>query len=300
MTVAAAAAGRASRDNLRGVVAMCLAMAAFTANDAMMKAVLQSVPLFQAIALRGLMTVAVLLALAVAVRQPPVRLARPDAWMLAIRTLAEVGGTLTFLAALAHMPLANLSAILQSLPLAVTLAAALFLNERVGWRRAAAIGVGFAGVLLIVRPGGEGFSVWSLLGVLSVALVVVRDLSTRRMTAALPTLPVAVVAAGSVAVTGLAGMAAAGSWHPVTPQDWLRLAGAAAFLVVGYLSVVQAMRQGDVALVAPFRYTALVWALLLGWLLFGTVPDAVTWAGAALVVASGLFALWRERKVAAR
>lgn len=300
MTAPAAAAPVSAGDNLRGVVAMCLAMAAFTANDAMMKAVLQSVPLYQAIALRGLMTVSVLLALVVAFRQPVVRLARRDAWMLALRSGAEIGGTLAFLAALTHMPLANLSAILQSLPLAVTLAAALFLNERVGWRRAAAIGAGFAGVLLIVRPGGEGFSVWSLLGVLSVALVVVRDLSTRRMTAALPTLTIAVVAAASVALTGVGGLAAAGNWHPVAPVDWLRLGGAAAFLVVGYLAVVQAMRQGDVALVAPFRYTALIWALLLGWLMFGTLPDALTGVGAGLVVASGLFALWRERKVAAR
>jgi drug/metabolite transporter (DMT)-like permease len=92
----------------------------------------------------------------------------------------------------------------------------------------------------------------------------------------------------------------AGTWHPVAPLDWVRLCGAAAFLVVGYLAVVQAMRQGDVALVAPFRYTALVWALLLGWLMFGTLPDTLTWLGAGLVVASGLFALWRERRVAAR
>jgi drug/metabolite transporter (DMT)-like permease len=297
---AAAAAPVAARDNWRGIVAMCLAMAAFTGNDAIMKAVLQSLPLLQAIALRGLLTVSALLVLAVALGRPRVRLARGDGWMLVLRSAAEVGGTLAFLAALTHMPLANLSAILQSLPLAVALAAALFLNERVGWRRVSAICVGFAGVLLIVRPGSEGFSIWSVLGLLSVALVVVRDLSTRRMTAALPTLTIAVVAAGSVALTGLGGMVVAGSWHPVAPADWLRLCGAAACLVVGYLAVVQAMRQGDVALVAPFRYTALVWALFLGWLMFGTLPDALTWVGAGLVVASGLFALWRERKVAAR
>jgi drug/metabolite transporter (DMT)-like permease len=183
---------------------------------------------------------------------------------------------------------------MQVLPLAVTLAAALFLGERVGWRRLAAIGVGFAGMLLIIRPGGAAFDAWSLVGLVSVAFVVVRDLVTRRFASALPTVVVALWSACAVTAMGLAGTVATDAWAAVAPVDGLRLVLAAVALVFGYICSVQAMRQGEVATVAPFRYTMLVWAILFGWVFFGTLPDRWTWAGAALVVASGLFTLWRE------
>ena len=282
-------------DNTRGILAMCVAMAAFTLNDAMMKLVTREVPLMQTIAIRGALSILGLLVLGRVMGGLRFRLAPRDRRLVAWRTFAEVGATLAFLAALMQMPLANLSAIMQALPLAVTLAAALFLGERVGWRRMAAIGVGFAGVLLIVRPGTEGFDVWSLLGLVSVAFVVVRDLVTRQFAAALPSVLVALCSAVAVTLMGVAGMAAGGGWQPVDAPDAARLLLASGALILGYVSSVQAMRQGDVAMVAPFRYSMLIWATLFGWLLFGTLPDRWTWAGAALVVGSGLFTLWRER-----
>ena len=282
-------------DNTRGIVAMCISMAAFTLNDAMMKLVTQTLPLMQAIAIRGGLSIVGLLLLRRIMGGLRFRLAPRDRRLVAWRTAAEVGGTLCFLAALTQMPLANLSAILQALPLAVTLAAALFLGEKVGWRRMAAIGVGFAGVLLIVRPGSEGFDAWSLLGLVSVGFVVLRDLTTRQFAAALPSVLVALCSAVAVTAMGVAGVVASGVWQPVAGLDAARLVLASGALILGYVSSVQAMRQGDVAMVAPFRYTMLIWATLFGWLLFGTLPDGWTWAGAALVVASGLFTLWRER-----
>ena len=293
MTVGSQPATRLT-PNLRGIIAMCVAMAAFTLNDAMMKAVTQSLPLMQAIAIRGVLSIAGLLLLGRIIGGLGFRLAPHDRRLVALRTLAEVGATLAFLAALTQMPLANLSAIMQALPLAVTLAAALFMGERVGWRRMAAICVGFAGVLLIVRPGTAGFDVWSLLGLVSVAFVVLRDLVTRRFASALPSVLVAMWSAVAVTTMGVVGVVASGDWHPVAALDAGRLVLAATALVFGYLFSVQAMRHGDVALVAPFRYTMLIWAILLGWALFGTLPDGWTWIGAGLVVASGLFTLWRE------
>lgn len=284
-------------DNARGVICMNGAMAAFTVNDALMKLATETVPLMQAIALRGGLTTVVLVGLALAtgaLRLPP---GWRDRGLLVLRTLAEVAATLTFLAALRHMPLANLSAILQSLPLAVTLAAALVLREAVGWRRMLAIAVGFAGVLLIVRPGTAAFDGWSMVGLISVAFVVVRDLATRRMTQALPSVTVALSAAVAVAATGFAGTVISGGFLPMVAADSLRIGAAAVALVFGYLLIVKAMRQGDVALVAPFRYVALLWAIALGWLWFGSLPDAATWAGAALIVVSGLFTLWREARL---
>ena len=283
-------------DNARGVVLMTVAMAAFTLNDTAMKLVMQSVPLFQAIGLRGLLATLVLLVLGWRMGGLRLKLPRRDLWLLALRSLAEVLGTLTFLAALNHMPLANLSAILQVLPLAVTLAAALFLGDRLGWRRMTAIVVGFIGVLIIIRPGPEGFDLWALMGLASVACVVVRDLTTRRMSASLPSVTVALSAAVTVLAMGGMGTVIQG-WHPVGGREWLLLFAAASALIVGYLTVVMTMRVGEISFVAPFRYTALLWAMALDFLIFGHLFDALTMIGAALVVATGIFTFWRERQI---
>lgn len=283
-------------DNLRGAVYMCVAMAAFTINDSMMKAATQSLPLWQAIAMRGLLTLGPLVAVGAVTGRFRWRMGRRDAGIVGIRSLAEVASTLLFLAALVHMPLANLSAILQSLPLAVALAAWAVFGDRIGWRRMTAILVGFVGVLIVIRPGPEGFDQWSLMGLASVAFVVVRDLATRELSSGVPSATVAVAASLSVTVTALA-LSLPGGWQAVSLHEAALVAGAAAALVVGYNFVIMVMRVGDIGFVAPFRYTALLWAILLGWLVFGTLPDGLTLFGAGLVVASGIFTLWRERKV---
>jgi drug/metabolite transporter (DMT)-like permease len=295
VTIPGLSAARGLSPDLRGILMMCAAMAAFTVNDALMKAALQTVPLMEAIAIRGVLAFSALLVLALATGNLVLRIGGRDARLLGWRMLAEVGSTLTFLAALTHMSMANLSALLQSLPLAVALAAALFLGERVTGRQWLAIAGGFVGVLLIVRPGTAGFDQWSLLGLLSVAMVVVRDLTTRQMSRGLPTLTVAASAAGSVALAGAAGALVLGEWTPVPAVALAQIAAAAACLVLGYMTIVQAMRQGDIARVAPFRYSALVWAIVLGWLVFGALPDGWTWAGAALIVVSGIVSMTYRR-----
>ena len=284
-------------DNMRGVLYMNIAMLAFTVNDSFMKAITQDLPLFQAILLRGGMTVTVLALIASVMSggtdlQPKGR----DRAVLIIRTIAEVGGTVFFLQALIHMPLANLSAIMQSLPLVVPLTAALVFGDHIGWRRMSAIGIGFLGVLLIVKPGTAGFDIWSVFGLGSVACVVVRDLATRELSRNVPSVAVALWAAVAVTIMGAAGVAVQG-WQPVEPYQLLMLAGASAGLIVGYLFIVMVMRVGDIGFVAPFRYTALLWAILFGWVLFASLPDRLTLLGAAIVVASGIYTLWRERKL---
>lgn len=284
-------------DNMRGVIYMNIAMLAFTVNDSFMKAVTQSMPLFQAIALRGVLTIVVLFVIA-SMTPGGLRLwpAGRDRRIIALRSVAEVGGTVLFLGALVHMPLANLSAIMQSLPLAVTLTAAVVFGDKVGWRRMLAIGIGFGGVMLIIRPGAEGFDVWAMMGVGSVACVVVRDLITRELSHAVPSVAVAIWAALMVTLMGLIGVAFEG-WLPVTGTEILMVFGAAAALIVGYMYVVMVMRVGDIGFVAPFRYMALLWAIAFGWVLFGTLPDNWTLAGSVIVVSTGIYTLWRERKL---
>lgn len=278
-------------DNLRGVLLMCLAMLAFTINDSFMKAASAEMPLFQAIFLRGLWaTMALLL---IARGMGPLVLWPKNRRMLGLRTLAEIGATIAFLMALTHMPLANLSAIMQALPLAIALSAAVFLGAPIGWRRLMAILVGFVGVLFIVKPGTDGFDFWSVLGLVSVAFVVLRDLSTRQMGREIPSVTVAIWASGFVALMG-AGVVLWQGWQAVHWHGIALTLAASAALVVGYLTSVMVMRVGDIAVVAPFRYTALIWAILFGWALFGTLPDALTMIGAAIVVASGIYTLWRD------
>lgn len=281
-------------DNTRGALYMTASMASFTLNDTAMKTLAQDIPVFQAIFLRGILATLGLVLLGYVMKSLVWGLSRRDRLVILIRSLAELGATATFLTALVHMPLANLSAIMQALPLAVTLAAAVFLRESIGWRRMLAIIVGFVGVLIIIRPGPEGFEIWSLLGLASVGFVVVRDLATRFLSREVPSVNVAVWASAAVTLMGGAVTLRQG-WSPVTGADVALVAVAGALLLSGYMFAVMVMRVGDISFVAPFRYTALLWAIVLGWLAFGVFPDRLTLAGAALVVASGVFTLWRER-----
>jgi S-adenosylmethionine uptake transporter len=287
------------RDNLRGAALMVISMAAFTLNDACMKLLAGQVPLFQAIFLRGVLSCVLIYAVGRHMGAIRLRLPRRDWGLIALRTGAEVGSTYFFLTALFHMPLANVSAILQALPLTVALAAALVFGEPLGWRRLVAIAIGFVGVMLIVRPGAEGFTVYSLYALAAVGFVTVRDLSARRLSGAVPSITVALLAA--LVISTAAGLAS--SW-----QGWVQLdlrqsgilATAAVFILVGYLASVMVMRVGEIGFVAPFRYTGLIWALVLGFVVFGDWPKTLTLLGAGIVVATGLFTLYRERQIRRR
>ena len=286
-------------ENLRGILLMCASMAAFTINDTFMKSVTTTLPLYQTITLRGLIAVTGLGLLVIVTRAYRFRLNRRDGGLILLRSLADVAATILFLEALLRMPLANLSAILQALPLFITLGAAVVYGDRIGWRRMTAILVGLIGVLIIIRPGTEGFDRWALLGIASVACVVVRDLSVRPIQGELPSALVALGAAVAVTGMGLIGASFQGL-QPVSGIESAKVLGAGLFLIVGYLTSVMAMRHGDIGLVAPFRYTSLLWAIALGCLVFGNLPDAWTLLGATIVVGAGIFTLLRERSLRRR
>lgn len=282
--------------NMNGALLMIASMACFTLNDAFLKATNGDLPLFQLLFLRGILATMFIGFLAHQNKAWQFDLSRRDWVLIAVRSSAEVAAAVFFVTALLNMPLANATAILQMLPLMLTLASALFLREAVGWRRFAAIGVGFIGMLLIVRPGADGFSIWSILALLAVICVTVRDLSTRSMSARVPSLLVTFAASFSVLmISGLACVFT--DWAPVTPQLGGMVFAAAVFIIGGYFFSVQVMRAGDVSFTAPFRYTGLIWALLLGWLFFGDWPTPLTFLGAGLIVATGLFTFYRERQL---
>ncbi|MBT8409015.1 MAG: DMT family transporter [Alphaproteobacteria bacterium] len=281
-------------DNMRGALFMLGSMAAFTLNDACMKALGGAVPLFQAIFLRGIAVSLFLAALAWWLGAFGPRISRRDWGLIAIRSACEAAVAWFFITALFNMPIANVTAILQVLPLTVALAAWLFLAEPLGWRRLLAIVIGLAGVLLIVRPGTEGFTIYSVYALIAVALITLREIVTRKIEGQVPSMTIALSAALAVTVFGGLG-ALGGVWAPLDGPTSLKLAGSVFFIMAAYVFSVMAMRIGDVSFAAPFRYSGLLVALILGALVFDEWPSGLTLLGAAIVVGTGLFTLYRER-----
>jgi drug/metabolite transporter (DMT)-like permease len=273
---------------------MSVSMAAFTLNDAITKAVSASMNMGQVMLVRGLF--ATLLVALIAWPRGALRAPRAVLQpMVILRVLGEVGATLCFLLALARLPIANVSAVLQALPLAVTMGAALVFNEPVGWRRWLAISIGFLGVMIVVRPGFEGFNAYALLALASVLFCTVRDLATKRIPTDVPTFLVSAATAAAVMIMGAATVQPMGGWTPLAFKDAALLMTAAGLLVVGYQFIIEAMRTGAISFIAPFRYTALLWSILLGFVIFGDVPDTAMITGATIIIGSGLYALYRER-----
>ena len=210
-----------------------------------------------------------------------------------LRGVAEVATAYFFLNALFNMPLANVTAVLQSAPLSVMLAAALVLREPIGWRRISAALIGFCGVLMIVRPGPDGFNIYALYTLIAVACLTVRDIATRKLSKEAPTLLVTAVTSGMIFVF-FGGLSLIEGWVPLDGSSGWLIGGATLMVLGAYLASVQAMRVGEVSFVSPFRYTALLLGLLLGFAVFGDWPTDLTLLGAAIVVGSGLYSFWRE------
>jgi drug/metabolite transporter (DMT)-like permease len=274
---------------------MAVAMAGFTMNDAITKAVSSEMNFGEIMLVRGVFAVTLIAALAWhrgALRPLRTLLIKP----VALRVVGEVGGTISFMAAIVHLPLANTAAIFQALPLAITFGAAVIFGEPVGWRRWLAIIAGFVGVLIVVRPGIEGFNQFSLLALTSVVFCAVRDLATKQIPTEIPSLFITMVTTVTIATTGAVILVPLGGWAPPAPRALGLLALAAVLLLTGYQCIIVALRSGDISAVAPFRYSALLWAMLLGYLVFGDVPDAPMVTGASIIVLSGLYAFYREHK----
>lgn len=274
---------------------MAVGMAAFTMNDAITKAVSSEMNFGQVMLVRGLFATVLIATLAMhqrAMRPLRMLLITP----VTLRVGAEVGGTVAFLAAIVNLPLANTAAIFQALPLAVTLGAALVFGEPVGWRRWLAITAGFAGVVIIVRPGLNGFNQFSLFALLAVIFFAVRDLATRRIPARIPSLFITLVTTVTVMAAGAIVLFPLGGWRSPSGRGLGLLALAAVLVLIGYQYVIMALRSGDISAVAPFRYSALLWAILLGYLVFGDIPDGMMMTGATIIVLSGLYTFYRERR----
>ncbi len=284
-------------DNRRGIIAMLLAMAFFVTNDAIVKLASATFPTSQIMAVRGIFASLFALGLVVALREARSlrKLASP---LVALRAALEAIVSFLFLTALALLPLANVSAIMQATPIILTLMSIAIGIERVGWRRWLAILTGFLGVLLIVRPGAEGFNIYAVIALSAAFLVAVRDLVTRRIGEEIPSI---VVALSTTVAVGLSGFVVAlvkgDEWAPFFIVETNMLLIAAVLVTLANLAIVMAFRNTDVSVVSPFRYSVVVLAIILGYLFFDELPDLLALGGIVLIVGSGIYTIHRENRM---
>ena len=285
-------------DNLRGSLWMVAAMAGFSVEDMFLKSAAASLPVGQILMIFG---AGGMLGFALLAARRGERILHPAILSPAIltRCVFEVAGRLFYTLAIALTPLSSASAILQATPLVVVMGAALIFGERVGWRRWTAIAVGFAGVLIILRPGLDGFTPLSLLAVLGMLGFAGRDLATRAAPPVLSNLQLGVYGFAMMVPTGAILLAVSGGAALPSALAAGQLAAATVIGVLAYYALTSAMRMGEVSVVTPFRYTRLVFALILGASVFGERPDAATLLGSAVIVGSGIYTLLRSRRVQA-
>lgn len=287
-------------DNLRGIFLMTAAMAGFAINDGLLKVLTGYLPVAWVVFFMGLGGFAIY---GGAVLATGGSLLTRD-WLrpaVLLRNGAEAVATVSFITAMSLIPLSTASAILQANPLFVTLGAALFLAETVGWRRWLAIGAGFFGMVLILRPGSAGLNWGAMLAVLAMVMLAVRDLSTRVMPKSLSTLNIAAYAFAVLIPTGalmlLTGIGTEARGATQTGIVWPAVLMLATLLSAtgAYYCVTAAMRVGEVAAVTPFRYSRLIFTMSIGIFLLGERPDALTFLGAGIIIAGGLYTVYRER-----
>jgi drug/metabolite transporter (DMT)-like permease len=283
-----------TQENRRGITAMVLGMALFLANDTFVKLASADLPTGQLIFLRGLLACIWLLWMCQA-RGLLTQWRSLRDRMVWVRGVFDGLSSIAYLTALFHLPLANATAINLASPLFILVLAVVFLKERLQWVRTLAALVGFGGVLLIVRPSSEGLNAYAWLCVLGTLGHAIRDLLTRRIGTEVPGLLITLATAGTVTIlSGLWSLTE--PWVPVPGHAWLWLALASACLSGAYHLIIMAMRHGEMAVIAPFRYTALLYALILGYLIWGEIPDSWTWVGIGLLVGAGLSLIWSNRR----
>ncbi|MCI5098077.1 MAG: DMT family transporter [Rhodobacteraceae bacterium] len=284
----------AFQDNLRGSLLMVGAMGAFALEDMFLKSAASELPVGQILILFGAGGMAIFLLLSLRRGE---RLFHPGiaSRALIVRSICEVVGRLCFTLAIVLTPLSSASAILQATPLVVTVGAVVFFGERVGWRRWLAILIGFAGVTLILRPGLSGFEPASLFAVAGTLGFAGRDLATRAAPPGMSNLQLGTYGFAMLIVAGAIALSYTGGAKLPSGAAWASLGAATLIGVLAYNALTGAMRVGDVSVVAPFRYTRLVFALFLGITVFGERPDIWMLVGSAIVIGSGTFTMLRSK-----
>ncbi len=283
------------QDILRAGLYMVVASACFVTNDTCIKLLAGELPGGQIVAIRG--AFATLLIGGICWHQNTLgSLPAMFSRHVLIRAMLDLIGTLLFITALMHMPIANLTSIVQAVPLVVLGLAAIWLKERVGWRRSMAVLAGLVGVVMIVRPTPATFTIYEGLALSIVLALAVRDIVTRRIPRQVPSLIIALANAFFVTIGGVV-LALFEGWKQPLPWHYLCLVGSAFFLAIGYMCMVTTLRLADLSATAPFRYSIVLFSLVSGIVVFREIPDPLAICGMALIVASGIYAIHRETRL---
>ena len=283
--------------NRVGILAMIGAMACFVVNDSLVKFASERLPPGQLIFSRGVMATALVLVVAALMGETARIRAIANGWVVT-RAVIDAFATVLFLLSLFHLPISIATAIYMASPLIITVLAAVSLGDRIGMPSWLASAAGFVGVLLIIQPQSEAFSAYAVLCLFATVLLSFRDLVTQRLPDAVPS--IVVTLSTTVAVTALAGVLSLfESWEAMRTQDLGVLAVAAAFLASAYFLLVTGTRRGDLSLITPFRYTALLFAVLAGFVVWGETPNPLAWCGIVLVVGAGIALLRVNRQARA-
>lgn len=287
-------------ENFRGAILMVVSMVLFAFEDMFIKLLSAELPYAEVLGMIGLLGFCcfTLMLWRRGGRLLTRDLLRPS---VLFRSLAEAVGSIGIVVALALSELSSTSAIMQALPLAIVLGAAVFLAEPVGWRRWTAILIGFLGVLLVIRPGLAGFQPVSLMALLAVVCLAARDVVTRRISAHIPSEQLAAAAFLSILIASvLMGLVLGQRFVMPDLRQWGLFGLCIGVGVGGYSMLVTATRLGQASALAPYRYARLVFALALAFIVFGERPDALTMTGAAVIVGSGCYTMWREARLRRR
>ena len=277
---------------------MTLSMGGFAIEDLFLKILSETVPVSQILVYVGL-SATFLLGFISLIKDIPIlenNIIKNKFFI--IRCIADMMGAVLIVTSISLLPLSTVSSILQALPLFITFGAVLIFKEIVGWRRWSAVFFGFLGVILILKPGLNSFHISSLIVLIGVACLALRDLVTKNISKDVHSITVSLYAFILTTIGGIFSIPFFGDFIALTNIQWLVVFMITIFGCFSYFMLVLATRKGDISVISPFRYSRLIFAILLAMMVLGERPDKITLLGATIIVVAGYYTIWRERKLA--
>jgi drug/metabolite transporter (DMT)-like permease len=284
-------------ENLRGILLMIAARVVFAGSDTFTKLASEGLPASEVVVLRNLVSLPIVLLMAWSLGGLRYVSSTFRNRVVVTRSVLEGTGTLAFVGALPFITLGQSAVILLTVPIILVALSALICHETVGWRRWTAIVVGFLGVVLVANPFSGSFNAYLLLAQFTAVTWAFRDLMTARILGRIPTVTVALINTIIVGTLALPG-ALWQEWRGFDMQEGLYLLGSGALVAFANFLYIDALRSGAISVVAPFRYTAALWASIAGFMVWGDVPDALGLLGTLFIIGSGLYTFYRELEVA--
>ncbi len=283
--------------NLRGILFMTLSMAGFAIEDLFIKILSETIPVPQILIYVGVLATVLLCTISKIKGIQIIHNGMYKNKYFIIRSFADMLGAVLIVTSISLMPLSTVSSILQALPLFITIGAILLFNENVGWRRWSAILLGFFGVILILKPGLNGFNLSSTIVLIAVGCLAVRDLVTRRINKEIHSITVSLYAFILTIVGGIISIPFFDKFVTLTQYEWIIVLTISLFGTFSYFMLVLATRKGEISVIAPFRYSRLVFALILAIIILNERPDINTITGMFIIVTAGYYTILREKAI---